>query len=135
MHNSFDYEKQVPCSVGYFVITRITDFHRDSRSGRGVDCIHWFIEEMIAVEQEAMLQYFDEKRMIMTPADQTNFEQAIQCYYCDNPFSEGLFKVRDHDHVTGQYRGAACNPCNLLVRRSCRIHVFFTTFANMTPTL
>ena len=31
----------------------------------------------------------------------------------------------DHDHVTGQYRDAACNLCNLLVRRSCRIHVFF----------
>ena len=77
-HKSFDYEKQVPCSVGYFVITRCTDFHRDYRSCTGEDCIRRFIEEMTAFEQEAMLHYFDEKRMIITTDKQRYFEQATQ---------------------------------------------------------
>ena len=36
-------------------------------------------------------------------------------YCCSRPFSEDdeqRKKVRDHCHITGKYRGAACNRCN-----------------------
>ena len=37
-------------------------------------------------------------------------------------------KVRDHDHLTGKFRGAAHSSCNLLVRKSYKIPVFFHNF-------
>ena len=37
----------------------------------------------------------------------------------------GEKKVRDHDHATGEYRGAAHNFCNLQFRRQKVIAVFF----------
>ena len=42
---------------------------------------------------------------------------------CDGPFkpyeqgdTEGLWKLRDHDHLTGKYRGPAHSKCNLSLR-------------------
>ena len=46
----------------------------------------------------------------------SNFEKykhwvASVCYICENPLNDD--KVRDHCHLTGKYRGAAHNQCNL----------------------
>ena len=39
-------------------------------------------------------------------------EQEI-CYICKNEFDEKNYKVRDHRHYKGKYRGVAHNICNL----------------------
>ena len=39
-------------------------------------------------------------------------EQEI-CYICKKEFDKKNYKVRDHCHYTGKYRGAAHNICNL----------------------
>ena len=39
-------------------------------------------------------------------------------------------KVRDHDHLTGKYRGAAHNHCNLQYRKQFKIPVFFHNLRN-----
>lgn len=42
------------------------------------------------------------------------FDDAICCYLCKLPFTdEENPKVADHHHITGRYRGAAHNECNL----------------------
>ena len=50
----------------------------------------------------------------MTPeegvASQESFQQSTICWFCENPLGEDT--VRDHDHLTGKYRGAAHNRCN-----------------------
>ena len=38
------------------------------------------------------------------------------CHLCTKPLEDD--KVRDHCHITGNYRGAAHNACNLLYRES-----------------
>ena len=35
------------------------------------------------------------------------------------------WKVRDHDHWTGQYRGAAHSGCNIALRKTRKIPVIF----------
>ena len=39
------------------------------------------------------------------------FKCATHCCFCKKPL--GKDKVKDHDHLTGKYRGAAHNSCNL----------------------
>jgi len=39
-------------------------------------------------------------------------------------------KVRDHDHLTGKYRGAAHNHCNWMYRKQFKIPVFFHNLRN-----
>ena len=52
-----------------------------------------------------------------TPAVEEAFKEAKLCHICDQMVTEDD-KVRDHDHLTGQYRGAAHNKCNLQYRWS-----------------
>ncbi len=51
--------------------------------------------------------------MEMTAADTKNHRKATPCYICEGAFTESNYKVRDHCHRTGCYRGAAHNACNI----------------------
>ena len=70
--------------------------------------------------------------MIITEQEQHEFEVATKCWICGegNWDNKKRMKVRDHDHYTGKYRGAAHNNCNLRLRRATEIPVFFHNFTN-----
>jgi hypothetical protein len=58
----------------------------------------------------------ENKRMVMTDDDKEDFKNATHCYLCEEAFDaddKKLYKVRDHDHLTGEYRGAAHCKCNI----------------------
>ncbi|EXX78979.1 hypothetical protein RirG_010020 [Rhizophagus irregularis DAOM 197198w] len=50
----------------------------------------------------------------LTKKEEKAFNEAVKCVICKkNLKEEKKNKVRDHDHITGQYRGAAHRECNL----------------------
>ena len=49
----------------------------------------------------------------MTDHDKCDFCAAKTCHICHKAFIKQNYKVRDHDHRTGKYRGAAHNSCNI----------------------
>lgn len=51
--------------------------------------------------------------MIWDDNTSQEFEEAKSCHICNEVFSTNDMKVRDHCHVSGKFRGAACNKCNL----------------------
>ena len=51
------------------------------------------------------------------------------CWICDEKFTHENYKVRDHCHFTGKYRGAAHNNCNLDAKRSDFIPFYFRNLA------
>lgn len=53
------------------------------------------------------------KVMIWDDNTSQEFEEAKSCHICNEVFSTNDIKVRDHCHVSGKFRGAACNKCNL----------------------
>ena len=59
----------------------------------------------------------------MTRGDWLAFRTAETCHVCDKAL-EGD-SVRDHCHITGEYRGAAHNACNLKLRLNLSIPVVF----------
>ena len=62
--------------------------------------------------------------MIMTSQDTTKHQQATRCYLCGEGFTKEDYKVRDHDHHDGHYRGALHNNCNLKLQDGRFIPVF-----------
>ena len=82
----------------------------------------------------------ENKEILMTDEDKTDFETATHCCICGDRFknayknekeAEKYKKVRDHCHFTGKYRGCAHSMCNLnFCNRYFKIPVFFHNMKN-----
>ena len=83
------------------------------KSWDGEGCVEDFLREL---EQMAKNQFSQDnlsrRSMIISPQQHVDFIQCTACPKCRKPFSESNKKVRDHDHITGEYRGALCHTCN-----------------------
>ena len=54
------------------------------------------------------------KKMVMTKEDEIGYMNSNICHICEGELDEDKDKkVRDHCHLTGKFRGAAYNKCNL----------------------
>ena len=67
------------------------------------------------------------KPMIMSESEKDQHRKSDSCYACGIEFKadrvndktkkkEKIIKCADHCHITGKYRGAACDKCNLRMR-------------------
>ena len=63
---------------------------------------------------------------------QSSHDKAKYCYICKKQFNthKNYIKVRDHDHYTGIYRGAAHSICNLRYSTQVDIPVMFHNGSN-----
>ena len=104
--------KQIPIAVGFYLIS---PFGNEHYSYFGVDCVAWFVNEMLTLEKTAS-EYFETNIPLKTTPEEESFQQSTICWLCEQALREnspGEDTVRDHDHLTGKYRGAAHNRCNL----------------------
>ena len=66
----------------------------------------------------------------LSARQQEEYNNATRCYICRHEFVEAEAnspKVRDHNHITDWFIGAAHRQCNLERPVSFKIIVFFTT--------
>ena len=115
--------KQIPIAIGFYLIS---PFGNKYYSYFGVDCtegqqsaVSWFVSEMLTLEKNAS-EYF-ETNFPLEIEEEESFQQSTICWFCEqalreNPLVEDT--VRDHDHLTGKYRGAAHNRCILKCKKS-----------------
>lgn len=66
-----------------------------------------------------------QKPPVLTAVQEKAFKLSRTCYFCNNGFTEDDFKVRDHCHISGEYRGPAHRSCNVKYRLSMRVPVVF----------
>ena len=64
------------------------------------------------------LRWSGEPMKKLSPQEEKTYNLAKKCWICEKPFrkEDNLKKVRDHDHITGNYRGPAHSICNLQLR-------------------
>ena len=72
------------------------------------------------------------KKMIFTQKEKEIYEKSTFCHICGGEIEED--RVRDHCHLTGKFRGAAHNKCNLKYQVPKFIPVVFHNLSNYVLT-
>ena len=112
----------------YKVVSTDPDYYSAPRLFRGKDCIVQFLDTLkhdISKIKEHLKRTLE---MNLTEEENATFLASTKCHICgDGEKSNDPF-VRDHCHLTGRFRGAAHNSCNLnygLCPDKVKIPVFF----------
>ena len=105
--------KHVPNSVGVAFVCSFDPSRNFYRKFSGEGFLVEFLSFLKDLAEDCISEMQKNERMVMTKADWKAFNNAEVCHICEKPFGEEEEKVRDHDHRTGQFRGAAHNCCNI----------------------
>ena len=128
---SKSYQEHKPC--GFCII--IVNFNNKviyQNVYRGSDAAKKFLFDLKHQSEKLIKKQLTNKTMIpLTNEQEKQFQDALFCHICKTPFDNvgknGFieFKVKDHCHITGNYRGAAHNSCNINFSMPNRIPVIF----------
>ena len=88
-------------------------FGANYKEFEGERCIPDFLEWLAKRESYALGLLKTNVPMNLTPAEEAHFQAATQCYLCEEPLAAPPNRHRDHDHLSGAFRGAACPGCNV----------------------
>ena len=132
--------KFVPCGYSYAVVSSNDKYSKPAVVYRGENVVEHFFDSIFAEEEYIDEILRDPEELIMSEETEKEFQSATNCYVCNQPFTQKLIKVRDHGHlgVNGDgdspnysnYRGAACQRCNLMLKDSHFIPVYFHNLRN-----
>ena len=86
--------------------------------------------KLFNVNNEKLLAYLEKYCLYMEQEDDEEFdvEDELSDEEIERIKKKG-WKVRDHDHWSGQYRGAAHSGCNIALRKTRKIPVIFHNLA------
>ena len=110
------------CSYAFIIV------RSDGKAGkpfhyRGEDAAERFLKCMMHV-YSGLKDKLNLKELTMT--DEDDFENATECWICKKELEDD--RVRDHDHITGKFRGAAHSNCNLQLKvdpKTWKLPIFF----------
>ena len=125
------YQEHIPTGFAYYVVS--VDNNLTSKEPvlyRGSNAAEVFLQ-YLQEEETKILEILEEVVPLhMTGEDKNDFDNATKCHICEREFCPGDEAVRDHCHLTGDYRGAAHFDCNLNFQFRKRIPVIFHNLRN-----
>ena len=123
--HTIKYQEHQPNSMGAKLVCIDDRSTLPSIIFKGKDCINKFITWVLDKQKwtkQITKQYFN-KRLIMTNEDEEIYNNSHICWICKQELNAD--KIRDHCHVTGKFRGAAHNQCNLKLRILRKLPIIF----------
>lgn len=107
------YQKHEPCGYAYKIVSCIKgyDYNSELKLYRGVDATEKFVKALLNESEAIMKVINNPKEMIITAEQETEFKNAENCHICNEKLGDD--RVRDHCHISGLYRGASHNGCNI----------------------
>ena len=90
----------------------------------GDQCIVNFLLKLdsLVKEQYHFMENLTRRGMVLSRSQQAQFDSATNCPRCGAEFGDNKAKkVRDHCHLSGEFRGTLCSGCNLRLRQRRRV--------------
>ena len=125
--------KQEINSYGMYVHSDYPEIYKPQYfSYVGDDAVEKYVEKVMRIFKKITYKIHlnEKKKPILNNHEEDEFQEAIGCYICGEEFKESE-KVREHDHLSGKYRGAACQSCNTKEGKATKLlPVFFHNGSN-----
>ena len=119
------YQKHIPSGFCYYIVYR-GGFYKLPVVYTGPNAAEKFCEHLEMETQDIYNKHFknEAKPLKITKTDLAKWKQTNTCHICEKPVGKED-KVKDHCHLTGNYRGAAHQECNLKYKEPSFIPVVF----------
>lgn len=126
--NTNKYQRHDPCGFCYQIVSIDPNYQPEPVVYRGPNAHEKLVEKLLEEQKQLMVRI---KNVVpvkpLTREQRTEYNEADTCHICEGPIQE---KALDHCHITGEYRGAACNGCNLNYQNKPVIPVIFHNLKN-----
>ena len=119
--------KHVPSGYSIFTHCSFDESKHKLNYYRGKDCMKKFSKDL-REHASKIINYEKKKMILLTTEDKIYHNKQKICYICKKEFNNNdkkNYKVRDHCHYTGKYRGAAHSICNLRYKVPKEIPIVF----------
>ena len=128
-------QKHTDCGYGYKVVCCYDDkYSKPVQVFRGENAVYKFMENMLEEVnwcKQTMKKHFN-KPLEMTEENEVDFQKATKCHICDQPYTDKDIRVRDHCHITGEFRGSAHQECNLKLQINPKKIIIPVIFHNLS---
>lgn len=124
-----------PCGYAYQVVCANDKYSKPPVVYRGINAATHFIDQIMEEEIYIKEKLSNPEPLIMNNETEFQFQNAKNCHICGKVFTADDIKVRDHVHIGlnddinsplySNYRGAACQACNLNLKEPNFIPVIF----------
>ena len=103
----------IPCGFAYYIVSTDKAFYKPPIVYRGNDVVETFLNLLLQEETNIMCLLRKIEPMHLNLAIEEEFKRATHCSICGLVFKDKFEKVRNHDHITGDFLGIAHRNCNL----------------------
>ena len=109
---------------------RVDKYYSKSIIYKGIDCDVVFVKKIQELEDELSTliqqsQYDNKYNIIISDKQKDEHYKCKSCWLCKDTFNTNNKKVRHHNHNTGEYHSAICTKCNIQIKDTVKIPVFF----------
>ena len=121
------------CAAAAILCSYIPEMNNKVMIYTGPNALEEFLNKLIQWEQEC-IDYLKQNIPMksLNAIEERDYVRAINCYLCRKAFlgddDPRGYKVRDHDHITGNFLGAEHRQCNIERSVKYLIPVFFHNF-------
>jgi hypothetical protein len=107
-----------PCGFAYHIVSTDRRYTKPPTVYRGNDIVETFMIQLLEEEERIIDLLRRIEPMQINSSIEDSFHRASHCHLCGLEFEKKYDKVRNHDHITGEFFGAAHRNCNLQFKQA-----------------